>query len=530
MGYSIRDIAQIILHVMTGFIPAVLFYSVIVMFIIRAIGGSENARPADFYPNKHVYHPQRVFTYYKVVIYVATAISLCFVLPYVVMYIMFYVLYPLAFPVAALTFIAGVVITIKLIKRPDPSVMVVLTVDSSAVTATYRGGGTATYACRNYAGYKNPGAAATIFVFRNEYGAESELRVTGLPAGDLNMLRDDLDRVRQTGNIAVIKPAVAKPNAAVPVTQNVGATVTQNTGYDNPRLYAEYLKEEAAKLSAEQRLELVNMIEAGDKLNAIKCCREWTNLGLKMAKDIVDSYHFCLLGSDVRSMAGTAAAATPVPAAASIAPAVTASPVLPPEIPAVASNVSASEIPSVASNVSPAEIPTVTSNVSPTEIGTVTSAEIPTVTPTAADTFMSQITATVSAPVTSISGFDFGMTQAVQGSGSWTLRITDKEQTVTDARSLERNIDNTLSEIGRKNEESLVLAPAEPVRGITFMQVCQDKNDVYFHLEAGLTEMNSQGRPKILCKDKLMGWEARNLCLSFYRGDEIYMSDWYELS
>ena len=117
-----------------------------------------------------------------------------------------------------------------------------------------------------------------------------------------------------------------------------------------------------------------------------------------------------------------------------------------------------------------------------------------------------------------------------QNNGSWTLRITDNEQPVSDARSLERTIDAALSAIGRKNEEFFVLAPAEPVRGITFMQVCQDKNEVYFHLEAGLTEKNGQGHPKILCKDKLMGWEARNLCISFYRGDDVYMSDWYELS
>jgi ribosomal protein L7/L12 len=276
----------------------------------------------------------------------------------------------------------------------------------------------------------------------------------------MNTLREDLDRVKQTGNIAGIKKTSA------------GASAVQNADYDDPQLYAAYLKKEAAKLSAEQKSELLRMIEAGDKLNAIKYCREWTQLGLKMAKDIVDSYQTCLMDSDVQSME-------------TIMPTVT-QPVTPADIPAVA----------------------------------------PTVSPETTAAFMSQITA----PVTSISGFNFDMPQAGQNNTFWLLRITDKEQSVTDARSLERNIDNALSEIGRKNEEFFVLVPSEPIRSITFMQVCQDKNDVYFHIEAGLTEMNAQGRPKILCKDKLMGWEARNLCMSFYRGDEIYMSDWYELN
>ena len=473
MRLNLLNMSQIILHGMTGFIPAVLFYSVIVMAIIRAKGGVENAKPTEFYPNKHIYHPRRVFTYYKVVGYVATAIFLCSALPFIMMYILFNIIDSMAVPIAALMFFAGVILSVKIIKRPDGSVMESLTVDSSTLTVRYRGGGTATYMCRNYAGYNNAGATAAVFIFRDESGVETELRVGGLPAWDMNTLREDLERVKQTGNIAGIKK------------QPVGAAVTQNSGYDDPQLYAAYLKQEAAKLSAEQKSQLLMLIEAGDKLNAIKYCREWTGIGLKMAKDIVDSYRICLMDDDVQSMAVTAA-----------------QPVMP------------ADIPTMPQSVMPAEIPAATSVVNPT------------VTPESAAAFMSQITA----PVTSISGFSFDMPQAQQNNTLWNLRITDNEQIVTDARSLERNIDNALSEIGRKTEEFFVLIPSEPIRGITFMQVCQDKNDVYFHLEAGLTEMNAQGRSKILCKDKLMGWEARNLCMSFYRGDEIYMSDWYELS
>ena len=112
---------------------------------------------------------------------------------------------------------------------------------------------------------------------------------------------------------------------------------------------------------------------------------------------------------------------------------------------------------------------------------------------------------------------------------SWTLRITDKEQGVTDKRSLERNIDQAIVDIGRKREEFLVLAPSEPVRGIRFMQVCPDTNGIYFHVEASFGEKNEQGRPKLLGRDRLMSWEARNICMAFYLGEEIPMTDWSEV-
>lgn len=573
MNLKIQDMAQIFLHTMTGFIPAVLFYSCIAMAVIRAKISNQNTKPAEFYPNKHIYYPQRVFPFFKVVIYVATAIFFCFALPYMAMFISFIILRSVAFPVAAIVFVFGLLIAIKIIKRPDGSAVESITVDSSELTVKYRGGSTEKYVCRQYAGYNNAGASGTVLAFRDENGAEIDLSIGSLTDWDNNMLKSDLERVRQTGNIAEMKKPVYAKEAGIQTAQtaqqkreeyytdpanyerhlqrvadklmpdkkeeiikfiNEGENlraitvchkqtdcsiseardivasykkyllgISEQTGpatYEemrgmglapvrskeemdaisaDPLRYAAYLKEEAGKLSAERRQELVALIESGDVMNAIKRCRELTHLGLKQAKDIVDSYQTCLLDDDAQSIA----AVTPVvaPAVTPVAAAVVSQPVMP--------------------------------------------AEIPTVTPEVTSMFTSQITPAV----TPISGFGFDMPGTVPNSGPWTLRITDNEQSVTDARSLERTIDNALSDIGRKNEEFFVLAPAEPQRGISFMQVCQDKNDVYFHLEAGLTEKNAAGRPKILCKDKLMGWEARNICISFYRGDDIYMSDWYEL-
>ena len=51
MNLSIQDMAQIFLNTITGFIPGVLFYSVIAMAVIRAKVRTENTKPAAFHAN-----------------------------------------------------------------------------------------------------------------------------------------------------------------------------------------------------------------------------------------------------------------------------------------------------------------------------------------------------------------------------------------------------------------------------------------------------------------------------------------------
>ena len=72
------------------------------------------------------------------VLYVATAIFLCFMLPFIVMYITFIIFRPVALPVLAIAFIFGLVITIRIIRHSGGSVVESLTVDSSVLTVKYR--------------------------------------------------------------------------------------------------------------------------------------------------------------------------------------------------------------------------------------------------------------------------------------------------------------------------------------------------------------------------------------------------------
>ena len=59
---------------------------------------------------------------------------------------------------------------------------------------------------------------------------------------------------------------------------------------DNPVIPEETLRELAGRLAPEQKAEMLTMIRSGQKLDAIKLCREQTGTGLAYAKALIDEY------------------------------------------------------------------------------------------------------------------------------------------------------------------------------------------------------------------------------------------------
>ncbi|MCR4584673.1 MAG: G-protein coupled receptor [Lachnospiraceae bacterium] len=554
MDLNIQNMAQIFLYGVSGFIPAVLFYSVIAVAVIRFRLRVEDAKPAEFYSNRHIYHPQRVIPIFKVVLSVAAAIFFCFMLPYMAMYISFNSVGYHMYPLALIVFFAGLALTIMIIKRPDGSTVESLTVDSAALTVKYRGGGTESYECRQYAGYNSEAAGCTVFVFRDGNGTEVKLPVRGLPDWDMNMLREDLDRVRQTGNIAAVKKSSAGAGAGS-VKQTAQITPAKQAAqkkreeyYADPANYERHLQRVADKLMPAKKAEIIKLINEGEKLRAVTMCHKQTDCSLKDAKDIVESYKKYLSGAEeqpgrdtddeIRGMGAETLRTKEDTDSFSADPGQYAL-----YLKEEAGKLSKERREALLALIRSGDMMTAVRQCREwTHLGIKQAKDLvesyrtylidsnePDMVmamPEAVSTFMPQLPP----PSMPVYGFGYDMPGTEPNRGSWTLRVTDNEQSVTDARSLERNIDAALSGISRKKEEFFVLAPAEPIHGISFMQVCQDKSGVYFHLEAGLEGVDAQGRQKIFCRDKLMGWEARNLCLSFYRGEEIYMADWNELN
>ena len=103
---------------------------------------------------------------------------------------------------------------------------------------------------------------------------------------DRNAVLQDVTLLRKTGKLTattVTKEAEAWKKA------NQQFMEEKQKLYADTKRYEAYLKEESSKrLSSSQKQDLVRMIQLGDKMNAIKRCREWTGLGLKEAKDVVD--------------------------------------------------------------------------------------------------------------------------------------------------------------------------------------------------------------------------------------------------
>ena len=58
---------------------------------------------------------------------------------------------------------------------------------------------------------------------------------------------------------------------------------------EDPAGYDEYLKKLASRLTFEDKRKILSLIESGDKLGAIKLCRESSGAGLKYARDMVES-------------------------------------------------------------------------------------------------------------------------------------------------------------------------------------------------------------------------------------------------
>ena len=109
----------------------------------------------------------------------------------------------------------------------------------------------------------------------------------------------------------------------------------------------------------------------------------------------------------------------------------------------------------------------------------------------------------------------------------WTLRVAEDEMPI-EPETFEININIFLQDLERGDIEFIVLSPSEVVNGITFLQVASNNND-YMHVEAGLNEKNSQGRPRILYHDDVSVGECLDMFIAFYRQGKVDTVGWKEL-
>ncbi len=464
---NLIEIVKFFLSLMIGLVPTLFIYVIIAMVIIRSREQANPPKPAEFHPDRHIYYPHRPLRFLKLLYMFMVGALLCLVLPFVVTLIIYRLFrtYLVVLPLIVL----GILQTVKIVKAGSAGITDYLIVTSEALIVHYKSGLLEKYACSSHSGYNNGENGIVYVIFRNENGMGSMVSLEGLSDSDVHSLISDLERIKKCGDLS-------------------GTGQQKQTARNAQQTTQSKKEQEKEKLTLERKRELVKMIEAGDSITAIKFCREWTGLGLKEAKAMVEEMQASL--PDVKDLKPEEQPSiqiintAPMPETQPVTQTVNMVPLTEP--------VSGRETVS-------AETPVFTGSPVPTETPVFTESPVP---------------AEEAVPA----GKEL----------SWTLRITDKEQAVSEKRSLERSIDQALAEIGRKREEFLVLSPSEPVHGICFMQACAGSNGLNFRVEAGLEKKDGAGQPVILFKERLMGWEARNICMAFYQGEEIPMTDWAE--
>ena len=120
---------------------------------------------------------------------------------------------------------------------------------------------------------------------------------------------------------------------------------------------------------------------------------------------------------------------------------------------------------------------------------------------------------------------------AVNGAESeiqWNMRITNREFNVNDYTEFNVNLDEGLTAVEMGDEEFLILEPSIPQKGVSFIQVCLDR-DSDMHIEVALNKMGANGLPVILCKDGVTAGECLDIFSDFYEGWDVSTDGYYEL-
>lgn len=450
---SIRSLSSII---------GLFFYYLIFWLIFR----SKPRRPKEILTDKHIYYPVR-FTFHGGKFF-------CQFITYAVAVASFETgmmtngdTYK---TVAAFSILLCILFTILPFQKKVDRVVA----DGSGVTIQYRRGDSISFPARGYAGYRQK-----QLIFLDENGSEKTVPFPFLCRDDLMALAHDLDLLKRSGELQ----GAHKPQGTVKSEVQTRANQMGNGRsaaldkkfaqekqklYEDEKRYGAYLKDAYAKLQAQQQQELERLLQNREKIMAIKLCREWTGLGLKEAKDMMDQLQESIEGQS--SLYGQ----------------------------------SMSDAQKVQNAQDMQNERNMRNESSTQKVQNERSV------PNAVNS------ANVQAPTS-------------EKEMSWTLRITDKEQDVISQRDLEKTVDQALGQIAMDREEFVILEASVPIHGVSFVQARKDSDSFMYHAEVGSAEKNDQGRPRILYKNGLMSWDVRDLFAAYYKEQELDMQGWQEL-
>ncbi len=531
---------QVLLVAGVGILPTV-YIGLLILTLATWINSRDNGRlPAQLFPNRHTYFPYSYTKAYKVSRFLLLFTTFFCVLPFMTWLLVDQIgnREDLLLPMMAVWMIFGATRIAADVRKQDAGDVECVVIDPQTLTIKYRVLPPECYKVSHFAvqEYIN-GEIAFPLVFKNEDQTEAKLWLKFLGKQDKRLVAKDLETLQKTGAL----PGMAQnANVAAPIEQGeavrtkhmaANAKMQQRREkreeyYADPANYARHLQRVADKLPANKKADVVKYMEQNEKARAVAVLVNQTGCAAKEAKDIVENYRKYLLGETTAEPA----AETPALSLEELAqlqedPAKYAA-YLKEQVAKLSAQQKATILQLIREN---QKIQAIKECREALRLGLKEAKDI-------VDNYETCLLENDTAFSTTGEKEDATRAAVIEEpvvtpalNASWTLRVTDDEQVIQDERQLRSEIDRALTEVAMCREEFLVLAPSEPVCGITFLQVARDANGLFFHIEAGTLEKNAQGRPKIMCRDGLMSSDVMDLCAAYYLGEQISLTGWYEL-
>ena len=482
---TVSVVFSLITEVISTTMGLAFYYFLFWMFFLRKPG-----KPKEVRANEHVYYPVRFYIPILKILGVYSALMIIMVS--LKLWIRGY--WAGGRDVVIVCAVYGLII---LFIPAEKNVKRVL-VNTEGITLECRVGGNIHYAAKQYMGYEG-----ISLYFEDPSGVRKTVKLRRWCREDRFAIVQDLNMLKQTGKLTGATATKADEERRM---ANQRFLEEKQKLYADTKRYEAYLKEEASKrLSSSQKQDLVRMLQSGDKMNAIKQCREWTGLGLKEAKDVVDRLKSDAEIRELDRKRGEDAEQlkrlqeNPAQYAAFLRQA--------------AKQISENrrrEIVQLAQNGEMVKAIKLFRDI------TGESLKVSHDLVTAYQTYLVAGGQREEAPVN-------------RGSFSWKWNISGEEQEYSEQKSLEGTLDQFLSDLSMRREESVTLIPPAPLLGIVCVRACLDPQGIMFRVEVEFVEHDAQGNPKILFKNGLMSWDVRDIFVNFRRSAKVETDGWQQI-
>lgn len=198
---------------------------------------------------------------------------------------------------AVIAFVIGIALMILIGRMPFQYKEASLVIDERKVTVKYTDvdNDDKVFYIADYDHYRRGSRnIAPSLVFRGN-GGEEILSLHFIRINDAVTVGKMVEFIKQNGRVPVIQQVASKQEAQQHIAEQQKAEVTHIKQapvelINDERKYKKYIAEVYEALPEDQKARYAELVKQGNKVMAIKECREYTGEGLRIAKDLIDRY------------------------------------------------------------------------------------------------------------------------------------------------------------------------------------------------------------------------------------------------